>query len=98
MDNIQSIAIETFQQNLHYLQNTDQELFQKVNNLSHSIDTDKYTQRYHLEYLSELGQFDLYDTRTDSFIYNKQPDKFNNDALQATDYNDSNSLDILTKE
>lgn len=97
MIDIQNKVIQNYNNNLQYLQNIDLELYNKVITLSNLIDSEEYKERYHLEYLEALNNFDIYDTQTKTYLYNKNPNSFTKNALKHVTFDKLNSFNLFTK-
>lgn len=95
MEELQNKAINTYLQNLEYLKKTNEPLYTKVSSLSFSIDNGEYKERYHLEYIPEDKEFDIYDEVTQTYVYNKNPKKFIKEAIQNSNFDKLNSIDLL---
>lgn len=95
MHSIQDIALDNYLKNITFLKATDINLYNRIMMLSDAIEQDMYTERYHLEYIKEDDQFDIYDSKTDSFLYNKQPKQYINTALDSTNLDKTNTIDQL---
>ncbi|MEA3554421.1 MAG: 6-hydroxymethylpterin diphosphokinase MptE-like protein [Campylobacterota bacterium] len=95
MVNMQNIAIETYIKNLKFLEENDLLLFQRLSTLTEYIESEEYHQRYQLEYIEDNGEFDIFDSKTSSFIYNKQPKNFIKDAVNSTSLDKQNTFDLL---
>ena len=83
---LQNALTVTFLANLAFLSEYDNNLYCRVEGLSREIDSGSYEQRYHLEFLKDDGDFDIYDELTNRYLYNNKPKKFNNQALNNTNF------------
>lgn len=95
MENIQNKAINTYLENLEYLKSNHAELHDKVVILSELIEKNMHTERYHLEYINEDNQFDIFDTVSSSYLYNKNPAKFIKEAIKNSNFDKMSSIDLL---
>ncbi len=68
MDDITLKALQTFHDNLIYLENNHKAVFDKITLLNHLIDEGKYPERYALEYKPE-GYFDILELATGEYLY-----------------------------
>lgn len=98
MEEIQKTAMERFSNNLVFLQGYDNELYERIMVLSTLIDNEEYTPRYHLDYIQQEKEFDIYDSVTDSYIYDKKPVEFIKEALKSTDFDKNNTIDLLKSD
>lgn len=76
MENIQEKALNTYLVNLEYLKETDQDLHNRVVSLSDVIENNQYKERYHLEYIKEDQEFDIFDDLEQGYIYGRKPKDF----------------------
>lgn len=97
MIKIEEKAIEIYQNNLLYLQANDEELFNRVQGLSEMIELGVYQERYHLEYVSEDKSFDIYDSRTNKYLYEKKASLFDKDAVKNTNLDKMNSISLFAE-
>jgi hypothetical protein len=97
-EQLQNALVTTFLANLAFLNEYDKPLFQRVESLSQVINSGIYKENYELEFLNEVGDFDIYDIKNDKYLYNKKPHKFNRNALARTDFTSKGSISVLDKE
>ncbi|MEA2049980.1 MAG: 6-hydroxymethylpterin diphosphokinase MptE-like protein [Campylobacterota bacterium] len=95
MENIQNRALETFLENLKFLEKNNKVLYDRINALSNAIETNEYKERYHLEYIKEDEEFDIYDTVTTSYVYNRKPNEFIKKAVLESNFDKKSTLDLL---
>ena len=95
MEQIEQNALITYSENLNYLESHHKELYDRIQLLSSAIEQNIYDERYNLEYIKEENQFDIYDNRTETFIYNKKPISFIRDAIKNTNLDKLNTMDLL---
>ncbi len=98
MDNIQNIAVQTYLENLKFLESHDRLLYDRILSLSNMIEQGEYKERYHLEYIKDDKEFDIYDSRTDTYIYNKNPNEFIKKATKESNFDKKSTIDLLTPE
>jgi len=67
MQDIQTQAITTYQNNILFFQEKYPEIHQKISILSEAIEAGKYPQKYSLEYKNNA--FDILDTQTNEYLY-----------------------------
>ncbi|MCT7484583.1 6-hydroxymethylpterin diphosphokinase MptE-like protein [Aliarcobacter cryaerophilus] len=89
---LQNALTTTFLANLAFLSEYDNELYQRVDELSRMIENGTYKEKYALEFLIENGEFDIYDIVNDKYLYNKNPKKINSDLVRKVDFNEKNSI------
>ena len=82
--NLYNALITTFNGNLRFLSQYDYPLFERVNMLSDAINSGAYNERYFLEFVKENGDFDIYDSSTQTYIYDKKPKQWNNKLVVNT--------------
>ncbi|MEA3314430.1 MAG: 6-hydroxymethylpterin diphosphokinase MptE-like protein [Campylobacterota bacterium] len=95
MDNIEKIVINNFKNNLEFFKNYDNKLYQRLIVLDDLIQTNQYSPRYELEYIQDDKEFDIFDTKTDKYIYDKRASLFIKNSLKDVDFNKINSIDLL---
>ena len=95
MQEIQNQAIQTYLENLEYFKNNHSDLYQRINMLSGAIDNNQYTERYHLDYVQEDQEFDIFDSHTQTYLYNRKPKEFIETAVQNSNLDKENSIDLL---
>ncbi|XPV68889.1 MAG: 6-hydroxymethylpterin diphosphokinase MptE-like protein [Halarcobacter sp.] len=76
-EQLQKILIETYFSNLEFLKQFDKNLFNRVEQLSSVINSGLYPERYFLEFIQDVGEFDIYDSHTKEYLYKKNPKKIN---------------------
>ncbi|MEN5387983.1 6-hydroxymethylpterin diphosphokinase MptE-like protein [Aliarcobacter skirrowii] len=79
---LQNALTTTFLANMVFLNEYDNELYQRVENLSRMIETGEYQERYELEFVMENGDFDAFDKVTNSYLYGKNPKKTNDSLVR----------------
>src|SRR5574344_108464 len=89
---LQNALTTTFLANMVFLSEYDNELYQRVENLSKMIETGEYKERYELEFVMENGDFDIFDTATNSYLYNKNPKEGNQNLLKQVDFSNKNAI------
>ena len=57
---LQNALTTTFLANLAFLSEYDKELYHRVDELSRMIENGTYEEKYHLEFIMEDGDFDIY--------------------------------------
>jgi hypothetical protein len=95
MEEIQKDAINKYTNNLEFFKKTDKDLYNRIISFSNLIDGNQYKERYHLEYIEEDQQFDIFDFNTKSYIYNRKPNQFIEEAVKNTNLDKLNSMDLL---
>lgn len=68
MDDITKKALQTFSENLSFLEQNNKALFDRINLLNLLIDEGKYQEKYALEYTEE-GYFDVLELSSNEFLY-----------------------------
>ncbi len=67
MQNIQEQAALTYQNNLSFFQENFPEVYEKIDLLSHAIETNQYKENYSLEYKNDY--FDVLDLNSSQYLY-----------------------------
>lgn len=94
-EQLHKAMMDTYHLNLLFLSEFDNELFLRVNNLSNLIGEGEYKERFLLEFIEQSGDFDIYDSVNDCYMYKKEPKKFNNKAVLNTNFDLKNSISTL---
>ncbi|WP_066355855.1 motility associated factor glycosyltransferase family protein [Aliarcobacter skirrowii] len=89
---LQNALTTTFLANMVFLNEYDNELYQRVENLSRMIETGEYQERYELEFVMENGDFDIFDKVTNSYLYGKNPKETNDKLINRVDFSSSNTI------
>lgn len=97
-EQLQNALVTTFLANLSFLNEFDNVLFQRVESLSQSINSGEYKENYELEFLEDVGEFDIYDVKNDKYLYDKKAQRFNKNALAKVDFTSKGSISVLDNE
>jgi len=89
---LQNALTTTFLANLAFLSEYDNNLFQRVDQLSQMIEKGIYKEKYRLEFIMESGDFDIYDIINDKYLYNKEPKKINDEMVKKIELDEKNSI------
>ncbi|MDD2509173.1 MAG: DUF115 domain-containing protein [Aliarcobacter skirrowii] len=92
---LQNALTTTFLANMVFLNEYDNELYQRVENLSRMIETGEYQERYELEFVMENGDFDVFDKVTNSYLYDKNPKKINNNIINSIDFKKTKTISSI---
>ena len=87
---VEQKAIQTYQDNLLFLQETEPSLFQKINSLTHAIDQNYYKEKYSLEYKNEY--FDVLEVKSNKFLYGENSNVYAKIASDSIDYSKIDNL------
>ena len=68
---LQNALTTTFLANLVFLSEYDKDLYHRVDELSRMIENGTYEEKYHLEFIMEDGDFDIYAEITSVFLFIK---------------------------
>jgi len=96
-EQLQKAMMDTYHLNLLFLSEFDNELFIRVTHLGELIGNGSYKERYFLEFIKESGDFDIYDSNKEKYLYEKKPKKFNNKAVVQTNFDLKNSINTLSQ-
>lgn len=91
MQYIEQKAIQTFQENLLFLQETDIRLFNKIESLNLAIEKGYYKERYMLQYKEE-GYFDVEDIQTHQWLYGADSNRYAKSVAESIDYKKVDNL------
>ncbi|MFW2555627.1 6-hydroxymethylpterin diphosphokinase MptE-like protein [Aliarcobacter butzleri] len=89
---LQNALTTTFLANLVFLSEYDNELYQRIDNLSKIIENGTYKERYNLEFVMENGDFDIFDTQTNTYLYDKNPKKINNNLVREIEFDGKKAI------
>ena len=89
---LQNALTTTFLANMAFLSEYDNELYHKVDELSCMIASGSYKEKYELEFITEDGDFDIYDVINDKYLYNRKPKKINSDLIRKSELDTNNSM------
>ena len=89
---LQNALTTTFLANLVFLNEYDNELYQRIDNLSKIIENGTYKERYNLEFVMENGDFDIFDTQTNTYLYDKNPKKINNNLVREIEFDGKKAI------
>ena len=90
--------LNTFNGNLLFLTEYDNELFLRIQNLSKAIELGLYQERYFLEFIESDLEFDIFDSETNSYIYNKHPKRWNTRAVNQINFDANNIINLLAHD
>ena len=89
---LQNALTTTFLANLAFLSEYDNELYHRVDELSRMIEIGNYEEKYALEFIMESGDFDIYDILNNTYIYNKNPKKINDELVRKVKFDAKNAI------
>lgn len=89
---LQNALTTTFLANMAFLSEYDNELYHKVDELSCMIASGSYKEKYELEFITEDGDFDIYDVINTKYLYNRKPKKINSDLIRKSELDTNNSI------
>jgi hypothetical protein len=89
---LQNALTTTFLANMAFLSEYDNELYHKVDELSCMIASGSYKEKYELEFITEDGDFDIYDVINDKYLYNRKPKRINTDLIRKSELDTNNSI------
>src|SRR5574344_593029 len=89
---LQNALTTTFLANLVFLSEYDKDLYHRVDELSRMIENGTYEEKYHLEFIMEDGDFDIYDVVNEKYLYNRKPKKKNEELIKKATFDIKNSI------
>lgn len=89
---LQNALTTTFLANLVFLSEYDNDLFQRVDELSKMIESGSYVEKYYLEFVMEDGDFDIYDVVNHKYLYNRKPKSINSNLVSRVNFNIKDSI------
>jgi hypothetical protein len=96
MDNINEMIVQNFNENIEYLQQDHPELFQKLSAFDTAVANGHYKEKYELVY--ENGNFDVLETASQTYLYNKNTSLHTQQSLQNTNNQlDNNLFECFTR-
>jgi len=90
MQDIQTKAITTYQNNLNYFQETHPEIYKKIDLLSQALEQGSYKENYSLEYKDDY--FDILDTRSGEYLYGSSSIKLAQEAAKKVNYTKTDAV------
>lgn len=84
MQEVEQKAIQTYENNMDYLKNEDQELFEKINLLNLAIETGQYQEKYILQYRDTY--FDILDIKSEKFYYGSNSNDYAKKISSTIDF------------
>ena len=94
---LEKALLTTYYANLLFLSRYDKKLYDRIDHLSKLIDDGKYDERFVLEFIQEEGDFDIFDTKHEKFLYDKKPKAFTKKAVSKVNADTKGSFTILDK-
>ena len=92
---LQNALTTTFLANLLFLSEYDNDLYHRIDELSRMIENGDYKEKYALEFIMDSGEFDIYDIVNNKYLYNRNPVKFNNQAVSQVNFDTKGSFSII---
>ena len=89
---LQNALTTTFLANLVFLSEYDKDLYHRVDELSRMIENGTYEEKYHLEFIMEDGDFDIYDVVNEKYLYDRNPKKYNNSLISKVKFDEKQSI------
>lgn len=96
-EQLQKALLTTFLANLAFLSEYDNSLYNRLIGLSDSIDRNEYKERYFLEFIEDCGDFDIYDSYKEEYLYKKKSKYFNNLAADSVKLDSSGEFVSFNK-
>lgn len=95
---LQEVLVKNYFSNLEFLKHVDKPLYERIELLSQTINDGLYKERYELEFIENDGEFDIYDSTNDRYIYNKEPSKIIKKALDSIQFDKKGYFSILEEK
>ena len=92
---LQNALTTTFLVNLVFLSEYDKDLYHRVDELSRMIENGTYEEKYHLEFIMEDGDFDVYDVVNEKYLYDRKPTKRNEELINKINFDIKESIFVL---
>ena len=84
--------------NLEYFKIFHTDIFQKIDTLTLAINNNLYKEKYQLEYIEDKKSFDIMDISTNTYIYQKQINHFDNNLLRQLNFDSKNTILCLNQQ
>lgn len=94
-EQLEEALVTSYIANMSFLKEYDFSLYERVLNLSVLIEQNHYKERFHLEFIQNDGDFDIYDTVTDKYLYNKKPKQVNRNYVNSVSFNKKGSISVF---
>lgn len=93
--NLQDALVKQYFSNMHFLQETDFDLYTKIDTLSSLINSGIYKEKFILEFLSDSGDFDILNIENNHYLYNKNAKQVNDEFVNSVDFSIKNTFSNL---
>lgn len=94
---IQEELVSRYLKNLEYFKKNDLELYKKIETLSTAINEKIYKERYALEYVKEIDDFDILELETKTYLYEKNIKEKNKEIYQSVSLSKNSTFSNLNK-
>lgn len=84
-EQIEQELVSRYVKNLEFFKNNFPELFQKIELLSTALNEGLYKEKFALEYLQEIKDFDILDLEKNIYLYNKSFSSYNKQKVNLLD-------------
>jgi hypothetical protein len=88
---IEEKAIQTYQNNLLFLQETQPKVYEKITALENALEHGHYEEKYELQYKEE-GYFDVLEKATQTWLYGKDSNEHAQLAAKSIDFTKKDNL------
>lgn len=95
--NLQDALVKQYFSNMHFLQETDFDLYTKIDTLSSLINSGIYKEKFILDFLSDSGDFDILNIENNHYLYNKKAKQVNNEFVNSVDFSIKNTFSNLNQ-
>lgn len=92
---LQNALIKTYFSNMGFLREIDYILYERVYNLSLAIEQGAYKERFHIEFIQDDGEFDIFDVHYNKYIYNRKPKQYLNKTVNSITFDKKGYLSIF---
>ena len=96
MATLDETLLNTYLENLKFLELHFPDIFKKIILLNKAIEDGTYKERWSLEYIEDGSYLDIKNTETEEFLYNQNSFEFAQNIVKNTQFNDTNSFKMLT--
>jgi len=90
-NSIEELAIQTYQENLLFLEQTDPHLYRKLASLELALEKGYYKEKYSLEYKDE-GYFDVLEIESGKYLYGQNSNEYAKLAQKSINFEKTDNL------
>lgn len=92
---LQNALVAQYFSNLEFLKENDMDLYNKINTLSMMIDEEYFKENFVLEFIKEMGEFDILSLEKNSYFYGRNAKIINQNFLNKIDFSKKSTFSNL---